>query len=85
MTQADHERPGMQISLAMIWLMSRPSNPDALATDIVLRVGSPPRSQPIPITSGTAQISRSGKLASLSVKPLGCSGALSHRKKCMVE
>jgi hypothetical protein len=40
-----------------------------------------PRSQPMPIRIGTAQMSHSAKkVASVTTRAFGCSGALSHRK-----
>ena len=79
-TQANHERPGIQPSQADDLVDEQAQQPDAVAMSIVLRVISLPRSQPMPIRSGAAQMSCSAKkVASVSAKALGCSGAFSQK------
>ena len=45
----------------MSWLMSRPTNPEAVASSKIFRVCSLPRSQPIPTSAGMTQMMYSAK------------------------
>jgi hypothetical protein len=81
MTQADHEMPGMQISLADDLVDEQAQQSRCASNGHRFAGGSPPRSQPMLIRSGIAQMSRSAKkIANVRAKALGRSGALSQRK-----